>query len=176
MQMHEIVKIDAIAYNIPMPIPDTPCPSTYQAWRELERAGRNARDAIEAALKASDLPALAWYEVLAELAASPERRLLQHELEERLQVAQYNLSRLTDRMERAGALNRKQCPEDGRRVLLTITSAGQKMCEAMRPIHEQAIQTHVGMRLSPAEAERLSALLAKLRGAEKSAAGAGGGT
>ena len=53
---------------------------------------------VEAAVKAKGYPPLAWYDVLLELSREGGRRLRPVELEKELLVAQYNLSRLLDRM------------------------------------------------------------------------------
>lgn len=146
------------------PDQEAPCAATCEAWKELERAGRQVREAIEHELKIAGLPALAWYEVLAALAAEPSGALLQVRIEERLELAQYNLSRLIDRLEGAGLVARKPCTVDGRRIVVVITDTGRALAAEMRPVHERAVQRHIGTRLAPTEAHALAALLAKLRG------------
>ena len=69
---------------------------------------------VESALKAADLPPLAWYEVLVELERAGAYGVRPFALEEALQLPQYGLSRLLARMEAAGLVLRGSCPGDGR--------------------------------------------------------------
>ena len=50
--------------------------------------------------------ALAWYDVLVGLVEAPERRLRMHELAERVVLSRSTLTRLVDRLEQAGLLQR----------------------------------------------------------------------
>jgi len=131
------------------------------AWARLLRAQAVALAKVEAALKAQGLPPLAWYDVLLELERSgaPMRP---HALESELLLAQYNLSRLLDRMEAAGLVARNPDPQDGRGRLVTLTGAGQAMRRAMWPVYAEAIGAAVGERLSETQARSLADLLAKL--------------
>ena len=83
-------------------------------------------------------------------------------MEERLLFAQYNLSRLIDRMVEAGLVRKQSCPEDKRGHVLHITEAGRKARKACWPHYAKAINRHVGDKLSETEAEKLAALLGKL--------------
>ena len=67
-------------------------------------------------LKSAGLPALEWYDVLLEIErAGPLRP---RDLQSRLLLAQSNLSRLLDRMERAGLIARGDCEQDGRGLVV----------------------------------------------------------
>jgi DNA-binding MarR family transcriptional regulator len=117
---------------------------------------------VEHALKAQDLPPLAWYEVLVELDRVGACGLRPFVLEEALALPQYGLSRLLARMEAAGLVQRGSCPEDGRGQMVVLTDAGHAMRQRMRPVYAAAVQEAVGSRLSPAEAEGLADLLGRL--------------
>ena len=83
-----------------------PSEETVTAWARLVRAEQTVLGRIEAALKAADLPPLSWYDVLLELGRAEDGRLRPLELERRTLLAQYNASRLIDRMEKEIARNR----------------------------------------------------------------------
>ncbi|GAB2175845.1 MarR family transcriptional regulator [Dongia sp. agr-C8] len=134
------------------------------AWARLVRAGQTLRDAIEAELKAADLPPLAWYDVLLELGRAEGGRLRPLELERRTLLAQYNASRLIDRMEKAGLVERLPHPEDGRGQLIAVTAEGRAQQKRIWKVYGPAITRHVGEKLRPAEAVELARLLAKLIG------------
>ena len=90
---------------------------------------------VESALKAADLPPLAWYEALVELDRAGACGVRPFTLEETLQLPQYGLSRLLARMEVAGLVLRGTCPGDGRGQIVAITDAGREMQRRMWPVY-----------------------------------------
>lgn len=139
----------------------TPSSETITAWARLVRAHDTILNGVEAALKAAGLPPLAWYDVLLELerAGTPLRP---GALEGELLLAQYNLSRLLDRMAAAGVISRAPDPSDGRGRLVSLTQAGRDLRARMWPVYSHALQRAVGDRLTAGEAEALAGLLARL--------------
>ncbi len=132
------------------------------AWTRLVRAQRAAQAAIERRLKAADVPPLAWYDVLLELERAGETGLRPFELERRMLLAQYNLSRLIERMLHAGYVGREACEDDGRGHVLVIAPAGKAVRRRIWSVYGPAIQAAIGEHLSEAEVERLGSLLGVL--------------
>jgi len=132
------------------------------AWARLVRAEQIVLGQIEAEIKAADLPPLSWYDVLLELGRGGTGKLRPVELERRTLLAQYNASRLLDRMEKAGLIKREANPDDGRSQLISITAEGRALQKRMWRVYGAAIARHVGEKLQPAEAEDLTRLLKKL--------------
>ena len=122
---------------------------------------------VEDDLKRAGFPPLVWYDVLWELDRTADGRLQQSAVQSRVLLAQYNLCRLVDRLEREGLLARNPCPFDGRSNVLAITEKGRKLRSAMWPTYAAAIETHLGARLTPEEARQLAAILGKLLPAAK---------
>lgn len=141
---------------------DNPTAETQLAWARLVRAADGLRSAIERDLKAAGFPALSWYDVLLELDRSEEGALRPGELEKRCLVAQYNMSRLIDRLEKAGYVCRERTPEDGRGFLVRITKPGRLLRRRMWPVYGAALQRHMGTKLDGDKAEELAALLGLL--------------
>ncbi|WP_395022788.1 MarR family winged helix-turn-helix transcriptional regulator [Dongia sp.] len=139
-----------------------PSDAAVTAWARLVRAGQSVLEKIEAELKAADLPPLSWYDVLLELSRTADGRLRPLELEQRTLLAQYNASRLIDRMVKAGLVERLPHPEDGRGQLVVITAEGRAMQKRVWKVYGPAIERHVGAKLRPAEAVELARLLQKL--------------
>jgi DNA-binding MarR family transcriptional regulator len=147
-------------------MPDRPpSDAVVRAWARLVRAQQQALTAVESDLKAAGFPPLGWYDVLLELSRADGGELRPFALEQELLLAQYNLSRLIDRLEKAGYVERRTCPEDGRGQVVAITAAGRALVKRMWPTYRAAIGRHVGARLSEDEAARLAALLGKLTNA-----------
>jgi DNA-binding MarR family transcriptional regulator len=146
----------------PMHMKQDSSEANVSAWTRLVRAEQTVLGKIEAELKAADLPPLSWYDVLLELARAENGRLRPLELERRTLLAQYNASRLIDRMEKAGLVERLPHPEDGRGQLVAITAEGRALQKRIWKIYGPAIARHIGERLRPTEAAELSRLLQKL--------------
>lgn len=135
-----------------------------QVWVRLIRARDKIVRNVEATLKAKELPPIAWYDVLLELSREGGRKLRPVELEKELLVAQYNLSRLLDRMSEAGLIERTACPGDGRGQMIALTSSGRAMQKRMWPILREAVMEHVAPGLSERELEQLIELLGAIGG------------
>ena len=134
---------------------------TITAWARLIRAQQSVVAAVARDLKAAGHPPLEWYDVLLELERAGGA-LRPFELEGRLLLAQYNLSRLLDRMEQAGLIEKQPCPNDRRGFGLVLTDEGRALRARLWPIYREAITARVGAFLQPGEAETLSELLRKL--------------
>lgn len=135
-----------------------PTEFVVQAWARLNRAQRQALAAIEQALSAAQLPPLAWYDVLLELERAGGS-LRPVELEREMLLAQYNLSRLIDRMQKAGYVGRRALKEDRRGQVIVITSTGKSLRRKMWSIYGPAIQAAVGAKLAPKQIDTLATLL-----------------
>jgi DNA-binding MarR family transcriptional regulator len=141
---------------------EKPSKQVVLAWARLLKAERLALARVEAALKRAGLPTLAWYDVLIELERTGETGLRPFELERALLLAQYNLSRLIDRIEREGLIERAPCVEDGRGRVLRLSLRGRAVRKAMWPVYARAIEAAVGSSLNKDEAETLSLLLGRI--------------
>jgi len=141
---------------------DKPSEATIRAWARLLKARHRALAAVEAALKAAGLPPLAWYDVLLETERAGKDGLRPFELERAMLLAQYNLSRLVDRIEAAGYVERRPCADDRRGHLIAITEAGRAMRRRMWPVYARAIEAEIGQRLSGKQAAALGDLLGHL--------------
>jgi DNA-binding MarR family transcriptional regulator len=139
-----------------------PIPAVIDAWSSLVRIERALFAKVEEQLKRAGLPPLDWYHVLHEVDASPKGMLRQNSVQDRTQMAQYNVCRLVDRLEREGLVERHPCQLDGRNNVVLITAKGRALRRTMWPVYAAAIEEHFGVRLSPAEAEQLAGLLGKL--------------
>jgi DNA-binding MarR family transcriptional regulator len=147
----------------------SPSEAAVQAWARLVRVSGALLDAVEAELKTAGFPPLAWYDALLELDRAPDGRLRPFELERHMLLPQYSTSRLVDRLDRAGFVERLQCPVDGRGLHVAITETGRELRRRMWPAYAAAIERHVGSKIGCADAQKLADLLGRL------AAGCDGG-
>jgi len=138
-----------------------PNADTVTAWARLVRAQGSALAKVERALKDARLPPLAWYDVLLELerAGQPLRPGI---LQTTLLLAQYNLSRLLDRMEARDLIERRADAGDARVRLVAVTPAGRRLRRRMWPVYAEAIQRAVGDKLDADEQRTLAEMLGKI--------------
>lgn len=132
------------------------------AWARMMRVSQRVLAAVEADLKAGGFLPLGWYDVLLELGRAPSEGLRPVDLQERLLLAQYNLSRLIDRMVAADLVERRPCPDDRRAQRLVQTRAGRARQRAMAPAYLTAIETHFAGKLTDADRADLLRILGKL--------------
>jgi DNA-binding MarR family transcriptional regulator len=142
---------------------DQPSDAAVGAWAELLRTARRLTEAVEDRLKAADLPPLAWYDALHEVARARPDGLRPYELIGRMLLAQYNVSRLLARLEAEGLVERRQSVDDGRGQVVHITDTGLDLRRRMWAVYGPAIATLAGERLPEAELEALRQLLSRLR-------------
>ncbi len=132
------------------------------AWINLMRAQQRLLAAMERDFKSAGMPPLGWYDVLWELARSDDGRLRPFEIEERTLLAQYNLSRLIDRLEKKGLVERRTFDDDGRGRWVAITEKGRRLRTEMWEVYAQSIARHLGAKLPDGDAARLASLLSRL--------------
>lgn len=139
-----------------------PSKPTEKAWIGLIRAQQLLLERVESRLKKAGFPPLAWYDVLLELSRDPAKGLRQFEIGPRVLLSKYNLSRLLDRLEKAGLVRRMACDTDGRGNVLVITQAGLRLKNAMWPVYADAIQNLLGEFLPAAQIRQLDEITAAL--------------
>lgn len=140
----------------------TPSETEIAAWARLVRTGEALVRRAEADLKAAGLPPLAWYDAMLELNRAGRDGLRPQALQQAMLLAQYNLSRLLDRMEAAGLVARAPCPDDARGQVVTLTPAGRAMLKRMWPVYRRTIGQRLSERLKAGEAEALARILSRL--------------
>lgn len=132
------------------------------AWRAFLRVHAQLTRTLETELVAAhDLP-LPSYEVLLHLAEAPHRRLRMTELADRVLLSRSGLTRLVDRLERDGLVERASCPNDARGTHAVLTDTGLNRLREAAPTHLQGVAEHVIDRLTADEVAQLKALMDKL--------------
>src|SRR5436190_23111755 len=122
-------------------------PAVVEAWASLVRTERTLLDKVEEDLKRARLPPLDWYHVLHEIDRSPKGMMRQTGVHDRTQLAQYNVCRLVDRLEREGLVERRQCERDGRNNVLLIPAKGRALRRSMLPVLASALDAPFGAAL-----------------------------
>jgi len=139
-----------------------PNDQTQNAWCALYRVHKMFNEQVEAELKAANLPPLTWYDILWELEKTEHCGLRAYELQPKLLLPQYGMSRILARMEGAGLIQKQECPEDGRGQVLAITEKGRKTRAQMWAVYGNLMHENLGEKLSEVEAQTLASLLERL--------------
>ena len=117
-------------------------PAALEAWKQLQQVHALLTGEVEALLRSAGLPPLAWYDALSALYEAPGRRLRHHELAERILRSRSGLSRLVDRLERAGAIERQGVEADRRGADVVLTDAGIELMSRMWPLYAETLERH----------------------------------
>lgn len=117
---------------------------------------------IEARLSAAGLPPLVWYDVLWALERAPDYRLRMSELAEMTVLSRSNLTRLVDRLESAGLVERTRAKADRRGAYAVTTRKGRDMRRKMWPIYSTAIRDLFADHIDNREATTLTAVLQRV--------------
>jgi DNA-binding MarR family transcriptional regulator len=109
-------------------------------WRRFVETHAAIVRRLDEDLRAQSGLTLSSYEVLYELVHSPGNRLRMAELADRLLFTRSGVTRLIDRLERSGFVERDECPDDGRGVYAILTAKGFDTYEAAAPPHCDGIR------------------------------------
>ena len=130
------------------------------AWRSLLNAHATMTARIEEALAEAGLPPLAWYDVLWPLYDGPLRM---RDLAGRVvTISRSGLTRLVDRIEAAGLLERRAAEGDRRGTEVVITPEGKKLLRRMWPVYAGVLRECFVDALSESEAALLRDALGRV--------------
>jgi DNA-binding MarR family transcriptional regulator len=114
--------------------------------------------------EACELP-LAWFEVLLQLRTSPDGRLKMNQVADAIVHSTGGTTRLVDRLEEAGLVERQLCPSDRRAIHVAITAQGNAKLDVALDVHLEYLEENLTSRLSETERGELATLLTKLNAA-----------
>ena len=133
----------------------------HRSWITLLVAHARATERVGRRVEGEGGLPLDWYHVLVALEHAPEGRLRMGELGEHVMLSRSGLTRLVDRIEEAGLVERHLCPHDRRAFETILTAKGREAREKSWPIYARAIAEGFGSRYSEKEAQQLSELLTR---------------
>ena len=133
-----------------------------RAWARFVTAQAMLLERIEAAFADADLPPLAWYDVLWILESTERGWLRMADLANKAVISRSNVTRLSDRMEKAGLVARSDCPVDGRGTVCELPARGRAIRAKMWPTYKKQIDSLFGKHLEAREAEAIAATFDKM--------------
>ena len=133
-----------------------------ETWESLFRAQVAVMRRLQSGPAFRDL-AVNEYDVLFTLSRCPSGWLRQNELTDNVLLSQSSLSRLVERLEKRGLVERMPAPDDGRGVLVKLTDEGAQLQKQIGREHVREIAQLVAPALTAAEQRELLRLTEKLR-------------
>ncbi len=119
-----------------------PTRNELAAWRSFLRAHARITRNLETELIAEQRLSLAAYDVLVQLAEAPDRQLRMTELADAVLLSRSGVTRLVDRLERAGLVSRERADCDGRGVVAVLTPLGLDRLRRASTTHLAGVVRH----------------------------------
>jgi DNA-binding MarR family transcriptional regulator len=118
---------------------------------------------LDRVLQASDGISLQTYEVLLRVSRAPGGYITMSELADAVSLTTGGITRLADRLEVDGLVERRSCPTDRRKVHLTLTPQGMDVLTRATQHHLDSLDTHVASRVAAEDLPVLHRVLDELR-------------
>ena len=125
------------------------------AWRGFLRAHADLVRELDTELTAEHSLSLSAYDVLVQLAHSPQGRLRMSELADSVLLSPSGLTRLVDRLGDEGLVERLPCDDDARGYFAAVTDTGRERFEAARRTHLDGVRRLFLRHFSDAELRQL---------------------
>lgn len=128
------------------------------AWRGLVRVHAALCKQLDAELEAAHGLPLSHFEVLAALACADGGRLRMADLAQQTLLSRSGMTRLVDRLERRGLLERCSCTDDARGCFAVLSAEGRALVQSARGTYRAGVRDGFLSHLDADELRRLSAL------------------
>ncbi len=136
--------------------------TTTEAWKSLLFAHSKVNRRLEDDLRKRVGMNLGWYEVLLQLAMAPDQRLRMSEIADGMILSRSAATRLVDRLERHGLVERAVCDADRRGMEVSLTDIGRSRFVEAGRLHLRGIQEYFGNHCSPEELATLTTVLTRV--------------
>ncbi|SDG83591.1 DNA-binding transcriptional regulator, MarR family [Sinosporangium album] len=145
-----------------MPGETTTSPRGFKVavWRSLMETHVFVLREIETELQQRHRLSLSEFDALVNIPAEGTRLV---DLKKRVVLSQSAVSRLCDRLEQRGLVERIPCPEDQRGVEVRVTPAGRKLLRQAVRTNADVVERAFADHLSPAQLDALHDALATVR-------------
>ncbi len=125
------------------------------AWRGLLRVHATLVKQLDAELEEQHGLPLTSYEVLLYLEGAKDGRMRMCDLASSILLSRSGLTRLVDRLERDGLIERMSCTHDARGAYAVLTPEGRQRLSAARETHLAGVRRHFLEHFSDQELEML---------------------
>jgi DNA-binding MarR family transcriptional regulator len=143
------------------PEPDAFSDDELTAWRGLLRVHTAVARALDRRMTDGHGISLDTYGILITLVSAPEATLTMGELARRRNLTGAGISRAVDRAARAGLVERRPNPEDGRSFVLALTEYGGVRLREAQVTHHATVREMLFAGLGPSDLRQLGRLWEK---------------
>ena len=133
------------------------------AWRGFLRTHAGLVKELDADLEAQHQLPLTSYDVLTTLADQPQGRMRMRDLADAVVLSRSGLTRLVDRLQREGLLEREQCASDARGAYAVLTETGRARLREAQPLHRDGVRRRFLSRFSAEELHVLAEFWERLQ-------------
>jgi DNA-binding MarR family transcriptional regulator len=132
------------------------------AWRGFLRVHSALARELDAELVSEHGLQLSSYEVLLTVADAPGERMRMSEIADSVLLSRSGVTRLVDRLERDGLVERIPCEDDARGQYAVLTPRGRATFDAARATHLAGVRRRFLGLLEPEQLERMAGLWERL--------------
>lgn len=133
-----------------------------QAWEQALTAVSRLLQQFDSNMQEEAGISVIWYDVLLHLNMAPEKKMRMQALTNSLVLTRSGVTRLVDRIEKAGYVRREAAAEDRRGYYAILTDEGAEVLEKAQQAHRRDIRKFFGDRLDADEQEAVFALMGKV--------------
>lgn len=137
-------------------------PEQRAAWSGFIRVHALILKELDAELQRVHGLSLSSYDVLVQLSLAPGGRMQMFELAEAVHLSRSGLTRMVDRLEHEGLLERRKGERDPRQVFAAITERGLERLAETTPTHLAGVRERFLERLSRAQLQQLAGIWREL--------------
>jgi DNA-binding MarR family transcriptional regulator len=135
------------------------------AWRGLLRTHAMLVKRLDAELETEHGLPLTSYEVLLHLSHADGRKMRMCDVAESVLLSRSGLTRLIDRLERDGLVERVSCADDARGAYAQLTEEGLRKLRRAQSTHLEGVRAHFVRHFSEAELDLLADAWSRVGGA-----------
>ncbi|MEZ5216404.1 MAG: MarR family transcriptional regulator [Ilumatobacteraceae bacterium] len=136
--------------------------AAIDTWRRLLVFQRRSMNELDDELRAERGLDLEEYDVLLHLTEAGRDGLRMGEIADRALLARSSCTRVVDRLERGGLVERAHEPQDRRMVRVLLTADGRAAQRRAAAVHVRGIERRFSSRLSPEDLVDLRRVLTRL--------------
>jgi DNA-binding MarR family transcriptional regulator len=149
----------------PRPTSGTSAERGVGAWRAFLQAHARITRRLDEELQAAHSLSLAEYDALLQIANSPGRRVRMNVLANRVLLSRSGITRLVDRLEADGSVERMACSTDARGQEAMLTPAGLDRLRTASGTHLDGVRSYFLERLDAADLDAIERSLGHVAGA-----------
>jgi DNA-binding MarR family transcriptional regulator len=126
------------------------------AWQQLLICQSRIVRMVEREFESQGLISFGFYDILFHLRHAPKREKRFREINGEVVLSRSALSRCVDRMAILGLVEKLDCPEDPRGLIVRITDKGEQELKKAWPVYRRLIETLFGRHFTEEELEFLA--------------------